>query len=142
MKRSRFLKEWDHIIGFQLIDIVSFRELEDMPEIADDFYNTLQAVFRMLSKLKHNKFYNQKELQTIFYLVKEDLYHVNDLLIHVNQPGLPALIYEVVFNIFEELFLFCEDYELYETAQNLLMFRDIWFGNFNIKILKVRSEQK
>lgn len=142
MNRSEFIKEWENIIGFNLIDIVSFKELEDMPEIADKFYNTLFAVFRTLSKLKHNKFYNQKELETIFALVKDDLYHVNDLLIHVNDKGLPALIYEVVFNIYEELFLFCEDFELYETCQNLLNFRDYWFNHFGVKIIKVRSEQK
>ena len=79
MKRSKFLKEWEHIVGFQLIDIISFKEIEDMPEVADQFYNTLQAVFRMLSKLKHNKFYNQKELQTIFYLVKKLMFGTTDI---------------------------------------------------------------
>lgn len=141
MKRNVFIKEWEHIVGFNLIDIVSFKELDEMPEIADRFYSTLLSIFKMLSRLKHNKFYNQKEMDTIFMLVKDDLYNINDLLIHVNEPGLPALIYEVVFNIFEELFVFCEDYELYETCHNLLTFRDIWFNNFGVKIVRVNAKK-
>lgn len=142
MKRSELLKQWSEIVRFNAIDVINFHELEDRPDIADKFYARILSIFDTLSKLKHNKFYRDKELETIYLLVKDLMYDINDLLILVNEPGLPALIYEVIFNIFEELFLFCEDYELYEAAQNLLTFRDIWFGNFNVKIIKYSREQK
>jgi hypothetical protein len=96
----------------------------------------------MLSKLKHNRFYNSKELETVFTLVKPDIYTINDLLIELNDRGLPALIYEVIFNVFEELVLFVEDFELFEWAQNLMKFRTLWFSYFGVKIIKLSSEQR
>jgi predicted transglutaminase-like protease len=74
--------------------------------------------------------------------VKDDLYSINDLLIMVNNKRLPALIYEVVFNIFEELILLCEDVDMFETAQNILNFRDMWFLAFGVKIMRVTREKK
>ena len=142
MTRKQLSKEWMDAVRINLIDIVNFRELEEHEEISHRFFSNLLMTFETLSKLKHNKFYNRKELETIYLLIKDNLYNINDLLITVNEPGLPALIYEVVFNIFEELFLLCEDYELFETAQNLLNFRDIWFSQFKVKIIKVTREQK
>jgi hypothetical protein len=142
MSHAELIDEWKHIVSFGLIDIMSFKELEDIPEIADHFFRLTSNIFNMLSKLKHNRFYNSKELETVFTLVKPDIYTINDLLIELNDRGLPALIYEVIFNVFEELVLFVEDFELFEWAQNLMKFRTLWFSYFGVKIIKLSSEQR
>lgn len=142
MKRSELQHEWNTIVSFGAIDVMNFKNLEDIPEIADGFYRLIVNIFTMLSKLKHDKFYNHKELDTVFTLVKPDLYSINDLLIELNDRALPSLIYEVIFNIFEELCLFMEDYELFETAQNILNFRDLWFNQFGVQIIKLKREKK
>jgi hypothetical protein len=140
--RSELHSEWIHIVKLNALDIIDFDELRDLPAFVDRFYSNILSTFEHLARLKHQKVYNAKELQTVYLLVKDVLYDINDLLIQLNDKGLPALIYEVVFNIFEELLLLSEDYELYETAQNLLNFRTLWFSNFGIKIMKVTREQK
>lgn len=142
MTRAELHSEWMHIVKLNSLDIIDFDELRDLPPFVDRFYSNLLSIFEHLARLKHQKVYNSKELQTVYLLVKDVLYDINDLLIQINDKGLPALIYEVVFNIFEELLLLSEDYELYETAANLMNFRTLWFSNFGIKIMKVTREQK
>ena len=142
MTRAEINNEWNHIVSFGAIDVMNLKELEDIPEIADEFYRIIVSIFTMMSKLKHDKFYNNKELDTVFTLVKPDIYSINDLLIELNDKALPSLIYEIIFNIFEELCLFVEDFEMFETAQNILNFRSIWFAQMGVQIIKLKSEKK
>jgi uncharacterized protein (UPF0147 family) len=141
MTKSDFIKEWEHTVGFNAIEIISFQQLMNDPHIADEFYTLILNIFKTLSRLKHGKFYTKKELDTVFYLVKEDIYSINDLLMVVNDKALPSNIYEVVYNIFEELLILCEDQSLFETCQNLLNFRDIWFSHAKVKIIQPSAKK-
>jgi hypothetical protein len=142
MNKNDFSKEWENIWRMSLVDLYNFQDLEDLDDITNNFYATISNIFITLQRLKMNKVYNHKEIETIYVMIKDYLYYINDLLIQVNSKGLPALVYEVIFNIFEELVLLCEDNELFEACQNLLNIRDYWFSQFGVKIMNVKSGQK
>ena len=127
-------KEWLEIVSFSAIDLMSFKNLEEIPEFADKLYFHIKDIFTVLSKIKTNRVYSKREIETIFTLIKESIYSMNDIFIYLNIKDLPSLTYEIIYNITEELILLLEDNEHYEGCQNLLTLRDYWFRLMMVKI--------
>lgn len=135
-------KEWLEIVSFSAIDLMSFKNLEEIPEFADKLYFHIKDIFTVLSKIKTNRVYSKREIETIFTLIKESIYSMNDIFIYLNIKDLPSLTYEIIYNITEELILLLEDNEYYEGCQNLLTLRDYWFRLMMVKINDPINVQK
>ena len=127
-------KEWMDITAFNAIDIMSFECIEEYPEYADKLYYHIKSIFEILSKLKTDKVYGNREIEYIFSIIKEEIYYINDIFIFLNVKQLPSLVYEIIYNISEELILLLEDNDLFEGCANLLKLRDYWFRLMMVKI--------
>lgn len=131
---KHILEDWNHTVAFLAIDLLNFDVLTDTPELADTLYCHIKNIFTLLAKLRTQKIYTDKEINTIFSLIKDDVYGINEIFVFINQPTLPSLVYEIIYNITEELILLLEDHEVFEGCANLLAVRKFWFGLMLIKI--------
>lgn len=141
--------EWMDIVRFNAIDVIGLQvfeeESEDLKEMQDrqgeqpsgeQIFGRIFDIFRVLSKIRTHKVYTQTEISIIFNLIKDTVFMINDIFIKLNLTQLPSLVYEIIYNITEELILLLEDNELYEGCENLLNLRDYWFSLMNVKINK------
>lgn len=131
--RVAFNKEWDDIVAINVVQLYSFEELEGYSELTSELDIHIGNIFDMLRRIKNNKFYSSKEVESIYLLIKQNVDVINEILIILNNR-ITTAVYELILNIFEELILLAEDYEMFEISGNLLAVRDYWFSIFNIKI--------
>lgn len=134
-----FSKEWDDIISVNVIEVYNFEELSISQSLAGELHAHITGVFDLLKKIKSNKFYNNKEVESIYFLIKESVNIINEILIMLNN-SITVPVYELILNVFEELVLLAEDYEMFEMSGNLLKIRDYWFDLFNILIKNINKK--
>ena len=114
--------------------IYSLEELESLPAICGDLYDTLNNIFEKLLKLKNNRFYNKKEVEAVFLLIHQEIKMINDTIIALSLN--PQNIYEIILDCFEDLVHIYERREEFEAAGNLMSLRDFWFDRYKIEISK------
>jgi len=133
-----FKKEWKEIVDMNIVQVYQFNEFDNHREIAVELDQNMADIFDMLFRIKNNKFYNNKEIESIYLLIRPSIMTINEILMMLNNK-ITGPIYEIILNVFEELILLAEDYENYEVAGNLLEVRDYWFNCFNIRINTVKG---
>jgi len=138
MKDEAFYKEWEDIILINIMPLYSFDVLQEYTGICDKLSQLIENIFSTLKRLKC-KVYNNKEIETIFMLIREDIATLNDILWKMFHTATKP-VYEVILNIFEELILLCEDLTYFEICANLLKIRDFWFNKYKITIVNEIEE--
>jgi hypothetical protein len=131
-----YRKNWDKILFLYLIQIKSIEELIEYPLDTTEIEILINSIFSTLKRLNAKYFLNEKEIETTFILIKEEISYLNDILMSMNIDALVA-VYELILAIFEALIVGAAspDIECYELSTNLQRIRDYWFSNSGIKIV-------
>lgn len=119
--------EVEDILFNNLMPITAFEELEDFKPLDDDIINYINKIFIQLIYFK-SKIFTKTEINMAYTIIYNDIWLLNDILCKLQSENLIELIYEIIENIFEELFVLFEDYEMFEVASNVLKIKGIWLG--------------
>lgn len=141
MSKTKWERDWDDIIKINIVDVFGVDELSAIIGAPNKISTSIINIFEFLKKLKNNKFYTKKELETIYLVVYEDIQYINDILYYMCSDEVVDTIYRVITNIFNELILIAKDLENYECSGNLLNFKNYWYSLNSIKI-NSNNEQK
>lgn len=122
--------EVEDILFNNLMPITAFEELEDFKPLDDDIINYINKIFIQLIYFK-SKIFTKTEINMAYTIIYNDIWLLNDILCKLQSENLIELIYEIIENIFEELFVLFEDYEMFEVASNVLKIKGIWLGDMS-----------
>lgn len=125
MTKKEFESNWDKIVDDYLYVICDIDELTHNPINEAEVCNSIENIFRMLKKLKNNKFYNHKEIETIYLIVSDDIMNVTSILETLSKRTLVE-VWSIILIIFDELIKLSDSIFTYECSGNLLKFRDFW----------------
>lgn len=138
MDEEQFKKEWFEIVNSNLIFIKHYELFINIPLASEEIYLMIENIFSLMRKVKNNKFYNNKDIERIYSLVYNDIEIIHEIL-DVVDTSATVLIYSIILDIFDGLVKLAESEEMFETSGNLLKFRDYWFSDKHIKIVKKPS---
>lgn len=122
MRQDEFKKEWISLASDCMISMV---DLGYIDQDLNTVYRSIMSTFEALLKLKSYKLYKPVELETIFYLIRMDIFIIEDITKRYDKEVRLAT-WETIWNIFEDLVQLSEEFEFYETCRNLLNFRQLW----------------
>ena len=122
MRQNEFKEEWMSLASDCMISMV---DLDYIEQDLNTVYRSIMSTFEALLKLKSFKLYKPVELETIFYLIRMDIFIIEDITKRYDKEVRLAT-WEAIWNIFEELVQLSEEFEFYETCRNLLNFRQLW----------------
>lgn len=122
--------EVENILFNNLMPINAFEELEDFKPLDDNIINYINKIFIQLIYFK-GKIFTEAEINMAYTIIYNDVWLLNDILCKLQSENLIELIFEIIENIFEELFVLFEDYEMFEAASNVLKIKGIWLGDMS-----------
>jgi len=122
--------EVENILFNNLMPITAFEELEDFKPLDDDIINYINKIFIQLIYFK-SKLFTETEINMAYTIIYDNIWLLNDILCKLQSENLIEFIFEIIENIFEELFVLFEDYEMFEVASNVLKIKGIWLGDMS-----------
>lgn len=135
----KFEEEWNAIMKDNLYCVWQLDELNMRPNLTMELDSAIVAIFELLQKLRYDRFYNPTEIARIYLMIREDVMVINHVLMILDNK-ITHEVYEIILNIFEELTLLGEDFEMYELSSNIIKIRDYWFNTYNIKITNASAK--
>ena len=113
------------ILFMNLVSIENFEELKMFKNLSEIITTSINNIFHRLYKINKTVL-NNKEISIIYKIIYNDIWRLNDALKVANSALLVTSVYETINNIFEEILVLCEDFELYELAANMVSIRKYW----------------
>ena len=113
------------ILFMNLVSIENFEELKMFKNLSEIITTSINNIFHRLYKINKTVL-NNKEISIIYKIIYNDIWRLNDALKVSNSALLVTSVYETINNIFEEILVLCEDFELYELAANMVSIRKYW----------------
>lgn len=139
--KNDFQLQYENILLMNLAPIEYFEDFIGFEPLSDEVGKYINNIFDMMFKFKHNKFYNDTDIKIAYKLIYNDIWRLNDTLYQLNSLPLANLIYEIIWNIFEEIAVLCLDFEKYEMLKNFTNIKYYWFDDVNVEII-IEGEQR
>lgn len=133
-------KEVEDILFNNLMPITYLDDLMDFKPTDDEIINYINKIFIQMVYFKPRVF-NKAEIDIAWAMLYNDIWLLNDLLNKLNSHTLVSVVYEIIENIFEELFVLLEDFEMFELASNILKIKNKWFS-LDVKNIVKQSAEK
>lgn len=133
-------KEVEDILFNNLMPITYLDDLMDFKPTDDEIINYINKIFIQMVYFKPRVF-NKAEIDIAWAMLHNDIWLLNDLLNKLNSQALVLVVYEIIENIFEELFVLLEDFEMFELASNILKIKNKWFS-LDVKNIVKQSAEK
>lgn len=127
MRREDFEMSWDMIVEDNIFEICAIDDIATNAIDEIEITNSFENVFKLLKRLKNNKFYNDKEIETIYLIAREDILNINDILNKIYDISVKIEFYEIIETTFNDLIGLSDSISHYECSGNLLKFMNFWF---------------